>query len=464
MTDMLDSWNYHLSPSPSASSSTRSSHLSSLTTASTASSQPPSPTGSKTYAFFASPFAEDSTAPHPPPSPPSKTYAFFASPFSDDTSFPKPPPNPPHARSASDKSYKSDGWDRSEVSAEDTPRVQHTVPARSLNADFFGPSLLPTPPPSIRSVSHANGVSASGSRDNSTSPPSSRVALPPLSRFFPSRARYGSEADHPPPATNVPRDFVHLDSAGPSHHDSYHAGATTESPVELHHALPAAAPTPHPELQQMEKSYVPDGERPPTPPPSDPEQPPPYLKIEPGVTLSSSSLSLELVKPLGTGSFSSVWLARDTTGQLNALELVRKSSLARSKSLRGRKSRTIHGTRPLRRRAKERAASDGTSSAILSPKDEEPAKQLHNAKCGRLVAVKMTERSVCDTNSRSRVSFVREAEVLRVSTLRRCRQCFVPLHVPRRAPIPVFNFVQFRDTAQSPIIRHAEFIVNPCGP
>ena len=34
---------------------------------------------------------------------------------------------------------------------------------------------------------------------------------------------------------------------------------------------------------------------------------------------------------------------------------------------------------------------------------------------GRLVAVKMAERAMCDTNSRSRVSFVREVEVLRVS-------------------------------------------------
>ena len=423
--DMLDSWNYHLSPSPSVTSSTRSSHLSSLTTASSSSSQPPSPTGSKTYAFFASPFHEEPSAPQPPPSPASKTYAFFASPFADDSSFPKPPPNPPHVRSGSERSERSEGSDRSEVSAEDTPRVQHTVPARSLNADFFGPSLLPTPPPSIRSISHA--TSASGSRDNSTSPPSSRVALPPLSRFFPSRARYGSEPDHQPsPATNVRRDFVHLDTAAPSHghhRDHYHAGEHTHSPEDLHPPqLSAGTNSIHSHAQSPPKPIAHDGksyaasQRPPSPPLSEPEQPPPYLKLEPGVTLSSSSLSLELVKPLGTGSFSSVWLARDTQGQLNALELVRKSSLARSKSLRGRRSRTIDGTRPLRsRRAKERAASDGSTGGVLSPKDEEPAKQLGNPAGGRLVAVKMTERSVCDSNSRSKVSFVREVEVLRVS-------------------------------------------------
>ncbi|KAI0737968.1 kinase-like domain-containing protein [Daedaleopsis nitida] len=359
---MLDSWNYRLSPSPSITSSTRSSHLSSLTSASTASSPPPSPTGSKTHAFFASPFAEEPSPPQPPASPSNKTHAFFASPFAE--SIPQPPPNP-HTRSGSGRSDTS-GSDRSEVSAEDTPRVQHKAPARSLNADFFGPSLLPTPP--------------------------------------------RASADSPPHATNVRRDFVHLDirSASHAHPDHYHAGEETQSPVDFHYPPPSAPSsaevTPTPTSHRDETSYV--SERPPTPPQSDPEQPPRYLTLEPGVTLSSSSLSLELVKTLGTGSFSSVWLARDTTGQLNALELVRKSSLARSKSLRGRRSRTIDGTRPLRRKAKDRSATDGHP-------DEEPMKQLGAARSGRLVAVKMTERTVCDANSRSRVSFVREVEVLR---------------------------------------------------
>lgn len=41
--------------------------------------------------------------------------------------------------------------------------------------------------------------------------------------------------------------------------------------------------------------------------------------------------------------------------------------------------------------------------------------QWPSKKVGRLVAVKTTEREVCDSNSRSRVSFVREVEILRVS-------------------------------------------------
>ncbi|OJT13026.1 CBL-interacting serine/threonine-protein kinase 9 [Trametes pubescens] len=118
------------------------------------------------------------------------------------------------------------------------------------------------------------------------------------------------------------------------------------------------------------------------------------------------------MKPLGTGTFSSVWLARDIKGQLGALELVRKSSLARSKSYKRGRSRGIDGTRPTRKKAaKDRQTSDGNS--VLSPGEEDAGKRLGHAKTGRLVAVKMTERSLCSANSRSRVSFVREVEVLR---------------------------------------------------
>ncbi|TBU26094.1 hypothetical protein BD311DRAFT_462605 [Dichomitus squalens] len=445
---MLESWSSHLSPCPSETSSTRSSHLSVYTAASSFSSPPPSPTGSKTYAFFASP-------------------------FSDDAATPQPPPNP-HSRQSSEPKSES------EVSTDDkdTPKFAHKAPSRSLNAEFFGVSLLPTPPPSIRSLSHSTSVTNlrdtdahsvlsddPGSRDASMSPPPHRhrVALPPLSRFFPSRARYGSESDSPHPSpssyerTNVRREFVLLDSdlSAPHGHgpspDFYHAGEHTASPVDDLHPIARplrppstqVTPTPtapleqHPEPAPGPAPTQLQSHSPPTPPPSEPELLLP-TKPEPGATLSSSSLTLELVKPLGTGSFSSVWLARDTRGQLNALELVRKSSLARSKSLRGRRSRTIDGTRPTgRRREKARVGIENDNndndnddacgptpkSPLLSPKDEVPPnasaawkeKERQKKAGGRLVAVKMTERAVCDASSRSRVSFVREVEVLRVS-------------------------------------------------
>ncbi|KAI1791523.1 kinase-like domain-containing protein [Ganoderma leucocontextum] len=392
---MHESWAYRLSPCPSESSSTRSSHLSVYTAASSVSSPPPSPSSTD-----------------------NKTKAFFSSPFADDAATPQPPPNP-QSRTSSGSVGRSDvSVHRLEASVEDTPRLPHVPPSRTLNAEFFGVALLPTPPPSIRSLSH----SSAGSRDTSTSPPPHRTPLPPLSRFFPSRARYGSESEHPPSshATNVRREFVHLDTGAPVATEApgpCHVGEQTESPVEDQLVQTPPALHPHPPSAHLTPTAT---AHPPTPPPSEPEQ----TKLQPGITLSSSSLELELVKPLGTGSFSSVWLARDTTGQLSALELVRKSSLARSKSLRGRRSRTIDGTRPTRKRAeeKERAASEGDAvpapkSPLLSPQDQIPREKKivgrHKGKGGRLVAVKMTERTLCDSSSRSRVSFVREVEVLR---------------------------------------------------
>ncbi|KAL7282948.1 hypothetical protein ACG7TL_002366 [Trametes sanguinea] len=381
---MLDSWSFHLSPSPSTSSSARSSHLSVLTSVSSAASPLPSPTGSKTHAFFASPFGDDSSMPQPPPNPPKRT-----------------------------TSLKSDGASvssTSEVSADDTPRIQQKGPPRSLNEEFFGPSTLPTPPPSIRSFS--SGTSAAGSRDNSTSPPSARLPLPPLSRFFPSRARYGTESEHTP-ATNVRRDFVHLDTSGPHTASHHHHGEQTVSPVDIEHPHASSSQvTPTPTRREETASVVPRA--PPSPPASECEQHPQEATIEPGVTLSSSSLTLELVKPLGTGTFSSVWLARDIKGQLGALELMRKSSLARSKSFKRGRTRAIDGTRPTRTKLpkdKDRQTSDGRP--VLSPDERGPDKRLGIAQAGRLVAVKMTERAVCNANSRSRVSFVREVEVLR---------------------------------------------------
>ncbi|KAH9857536.1 kinase-like domain-containing protein [Lenzites betulinus] len=396
---MLDSWSFHLSPSSSTtSSSTRSSHLSVLTdtSVSSAASPLPSPTGSKTYAFFATPFGDDSSTPQPPPNPPRRT-----------------------------DSLKSNA---SDASTEDTPRLEHKAPARSLNAEFFGTSLLPTPPPSIRSFSG----SAAGSRDNSTSPTSGRIPLPPLSRLFPSRARYGTESEGPshviPSAhtTNVRRDFAHADShpATPVYHqhDRHHSGEHTLSPIDI---TPREAPglafsssflaqvTPTPARHGEPSSYV-AAQRPPSPPSSDSDAH--ATAPAPGVTLSSASLTLALVRPLGTGTFSSVWLARDTKAQLGALELVRKSSLARSKSFRRGRLRNIDGTRPTRRKA-TRDRQTGDETTVLSPGEEDAGKQLTHGdvECGkgRLVAVKMTERSLCTANSRSRVSFVREVEVLR---------------------------------------------------
>ncbi|KAH8100276.1 kinase-like protein [Cristinia sonorae] len=141
-----------------------------------------------------------------------------------------------------------------------------------------------------------------------------------------------------------------------------------------------------------------------------PVQPEPAPIIKAGDKIGDESrLSLELVRSLGQGAFSSVWLAKDVYQQLSALELSRKSSLIRSRSLnRGRRKR-LEGTKPLISKKK----STGDNSVYFTEDVVGPGSSRIGKDEGRLVAVKMTNRKMCDTNDRSRVSFVREVEVLR---------------------------------------------------
>ncbi|KAH9842508.1 kinase-like protein [Rhodofomes roseus] len=154
------------------------------------------------------------------------------------------------------------------------------------------------------------------------------------------------------------------------------------------------------------------------------------MVLEQGTVLRSTSLSVRLERVLGQGAFSSVWLARDIEGQVGVLELTRKTSLLRSKSQ--KRGRRLEGTRPKtsgtrpkgpvymqrekRVNVREREGSD--ESVVLEDADATPrldglAAAMRRQQEGRLVAVKMTERTLCEKNSRSRVSFVREVEILR---------------------------------------------------
>lgn len=240
------------------------------------------------------------------PSSSSKTHAFFGSPFSDSSSPPLPPPY------------------------DDTPKVDTHPPPRSLNTDFFS-----TSPPTIPS--------------SPTSSPPRKTILPPLSRFFPSRARLSSRTTHP--------QFFHLDTSSPP---SPTSSPEPESPSSAERASPDPS-SHHPNLSH------------------------PVHPLKQGDVLADSALSLELLRTLGQGAFSSVWLAKDLYSQLPALESSRRSSLVRSRSK--KKNRPIDGT------SHQRALTDAN---------------------GRLVAVKMTDRRLCDRNDRSRVSFIREVQVLRV--------------------------------------------------
>lgn len=196
--------------------------------------------------------------------------------------------------------------------------------------------------------------------------------------------------------------------------------------------------------------------RPPTPViPAAIAAPPAPAVLEAGQTIGDASLELELVRALGQGAFSSVWLAKDVDGKLGAIELNRKSSLIRSRSSKRGRQQTLPASVPKggekklegtevkaklfsalgigRKRSQVVERVSSTHSVYLRehhggvsvglhghrrPSSRNPSPLRSSGeppkkKEGRLVAVKMTDRSLCDRNDRTRVSFVREVEVLR---------------------------------------------------
>ncbi|CAL1703349.1 unnamed protein product [Somion occarium] len=414
---MLESWGLHsrfLNPSSSSdasSSNSRSSHLSILTSTSSISSalsdaqapSPPSPTHSNASGS-------------------SKTHAFFGSPFADGFSSPPPPPPPK------------------------LPSRASSVKSQSRTADFFGTPTAdshPGPPPNIHSL-HGSPVTSPVNSPPSSPPASKTKVLPPLSRIFPSRIPYVAIDGLPSrePSFTTRRDFLYFDSNHPPH--TYHpesptsladasaSGSTVETPPTTSTATTAPSSTPGPSglPTPIVSATVPRHLQ-----PHEPERPP--VPLNAGDLISDSSLTLELVRTLGQGAFSNVWLAKDAKNQLGALELSRKSSLIRSRSLKRGRSKRMDGTIPTptpkprttaasrvgkkKSCASEFGSEDRTdssesiyiSAADIGGRPEPDLKRKQQSSEGRLVAVKMTDRTLCDKNDRTRVSFVREVEVLR---------------------------------------------------
>ncbi|KAI0093832.1 kinase-like domain-containing protein [Irpex rosettiformis] len=494
---MIDNWHHSNNTSPpygfgfgpsssySSGSSTRSSHLSILTTPSSASAL------SRT--------SSSEAADHLPPVSPttssgSKTHAFFASPFSSTAPLPPEPFSAPAAAISKSSFFSAD--------AEATPRMENapapSTSKKSLNDSFFSPSWQTSPLP----------PSSSSRKDDHESPPSSSSAMRvPLSRVFPSRVRYTS-VDELPSREGSPQGFYHhhhhgaLQATSPrlgtgrrhlveldpqeyqAHHrinDSSHAqpssvddhirdaqhGSDDGKHVHVHtpmglevarHQQRGSSKLPTP----VEVSSSGDAraraqvvESPASMSENSDQSPKPVLRpgdviVEPtedGEEESDAKLHLVLVKTLGQGAFSSVWLARDETGRVSKLEVSRKNSLKRQKSKRGSLRRSGTGAGSLRRRnkrasessedgygagaAEEEMAMDGTVPKIKVTGEEGsdgrvgPTLKLglrsgsigrgevEGANVGRLVALKMTDKSLCDKDDRTRVSFVREVEVLK---------------------------------------------------
>ena len=137
---------------------------------------------------------------------------------------------------------------------------------------------------------------------------------------------------------------------------------------------------------------------------------------------------LVLVRLLGQGAFSSVWLARDVEDRL--IPPGPRQRRRKSVSTARRQGDTVPGLRPASRATTrlgvlseldgEGAVLPTTITTTLDTVDEAPLRgrtMESPSKVGKLVAVKMLDRTLCDINDRTRISFVREVEVLRVSTV-----------------------------------------------
>ncbi|KAG5717867.1 CBL-interacting protein kinase 22 [Termitomyces sp. T112] len=148
-----------------------------------------------------------------------------------------------------------------------------------------------------------------------------------------------------------------------------------------------------------------------------------------GSVISSALTSLRLLKPLGHGAFSSVWLADDLSpvplvlrSRRSLRSLRRQASLtptlSRAGSLRKLRAR-VPGTRPIRLETDEMGVLTSSLSRACLDDARDPGPRPSTR--GRLVAVKMTVRGgegvrddeLEQEKERTRVAFVREVEVLR---------------------------------------------------
>ena len=258
---------------------------------------------------------------------------------------------------------------------------RHTSPPRSGTGNFsFNGPRTPSPPLSLH-PSTSNGPATS---------------MPPLSRFFPSRYRRAHDLLDNDAAVPSSPPTVPLLSLSPSPPHSPQPGRNSaQFPVEPQ----SASPQDH--LEQ--------------PPPTDVCRQP-----EEGSCYESDDIKLTYLRCVGKGAFSSVWLARDDDGGFSHDHQPheRRPSESEAKRRRDKKMDGLKPTHPgatlsfsnpqfstLPLASQIRDNSQGSDSPIAASTVDKP---------GRLVAVKMMDLAICDANDRTRISFVREVEVLRV--------------------------------------------------
>lgn len=350
-----------------------------------------------------------------------KTSAFFSSPFDQDTSTLSPPP------SLMRRNLTSSGTSPpSSFSSSNAPVVAEPGRSQTANSSFFFAkgSATPTPPPSVYS-----------SVDDGPSSQRPPPKLPPLSRFFPSRATIdpgdSRRVCSSPPSihTSPQRDFVTIDDL-PSFSSSPTDLVTPDSPTSQSE-IPQSVENPQVDPLHYETAAS------------------EAVELTQGTTIGTD-VPLQLIRLLGQGAFSCVWLALDLEHRLEQPGVgsrLKSESIARKKG-----DRSMHGLRPplppsiagnslTRSQSIYFAARDGegaTSSDETETKAEAKDNGDRNDDGGNLVAVKMMERAVCEANDRTRISFVREVEVLRVSlhlVLLACYSrsvCFISIFHTRR--------------------------------
>ena len=315
---------------------------------------------------------------------------------------------------------------------------------------YLHPYLSPISRNSSTSSSFS-GLSFSSLSHSEKSPAPRTSPLLPSSRFFPSRYVSLDESPHQPPRRNfIEYDHYHDDTSAEEtpRPDQTTPRVLTKVPSLISSFIPVEgllttkiSPNtplslsigmfPTPSASRTGSEYGPSPPPPATHCPSRPHRPSRELhqvpttntkSLHPGSTISAceddSPVSLTLLRTLGQGSFSSVWLACDVSGTLEQLVLSRRASIKKYKSatsdgiVRRKSSRrstgrsNVSGTKPWR-------IQGGTSSSVKNPSPirEGFDRPGSNEPGGRLVAVKLTDRAIDD---RTRVSFIREVEVLRV--------------------------------------------------
>ncbi len=450
----------------------------------------PSPAPRHGFRTSDPPSNESSPTESSPKSATSKTNAFFSSPFT--IAVARHPPSHPPSHSATlvlPRSKASrDVFDpplspavTEDPVSETSTEVQTPGPSRSqtASADFFFGSRAPAttpkpvPPPNLDPV--ARKKSATG-----------LPGLASLSRFFPSRTKPAQPVEPEPnvgiteptpPITPVPNestsyiDHQHVPSRRfegiPGNTIAFDgqsaqtASPTTPQPLQLH--VPPTTKrlrqaSPERMLAHLNSQGLPQRPHKPIRRETDQHMTFPTPNPMPDQIIGAPDTPLKLVKELGQGAFSSVWLASDETGELALSRSVsigkglsRQGSAGKRVTRRRRPSeswakkeqdREMAGMRPplepqlevdevaspastvsiaqsislraISSRSEYGGDKDPPSNAMSVSRSYGSLRSIQRG-FSRLVAVKMMDRALCDANDRTRISFVREVEVLRVS-------------------------------------------------